>query len=126
MLARLGDPFMAMHVRRTDHLSNCIALGQPAEPLSAWTEWANHHPSIPCFIATDNLETQRTLMMVVSRPFIAADMPEGSVENRATQHRYGTLADAVVDMFVASRARWFLGSRNSSFTDTINILRGLR
>jgi len=46
--------------------------------------------------------------------------------NRTTQHRYGALSDAVVDLYMCVRAERFKGSKHSSFSETIEVMRGLR
>jgi hypothetical protein len=122
----LSGHYLAAHIRRTDHVPDVLARGEKVKPLEDYVAWANQWPDRSLYIATDNGVTQRKMSELRRRSYFAEALPADSEEVRATHARYGTLAAAVTDMFVCAGARGFMGTEASSFTDTIQILRGLR
>jgi hypothetical protein len=124
-MSALGE-YSAMHVRRTDHVPNQESLGAHVEPLEDWILWAEKVAQQNVWVATDNGETQQTLSerlrfygMQASLTWLQGAATQGLEDHR----RNGTLADAVVDLYVCAAAKYFKGSQGSSFTDTIEILR---
>ncbi len=122
-LCRNG-PFNAMHIRRTDH--------EHVIPLEARThdhEFESFHNlrnGLPVYVATDNAATQAKYLGM-DGVFVNRQVETGAEQAGYGDHtRHTSLADSVVDLFVCAEAVRFLGTRGSSFTDTIHILRGLR
>lgn len=119
-----GMPYDAIHVRRTDH-AHVI-------PIEAKT-WDHEFESFcarregkPIYIATDNAATQRHYSRLYGN-FWSTRIETGTEKCMYGDHtRHTSLADSVVDIFMCAEAERFMGTRGSSFTDTINILRGLR
>lgn len=125
--AGLAPSFAAMHVRRTDHVPNSTSRGEWVETDNEFVEWAESTPGLPLYLATDNGETQQTMARRLPRRiFTAHSLPGVSTQELGDNRRNGTLADAVVDLFVCAGATHFKGSRWSSFSDTIERLRSLR
>jgi hypothetical protein len=122
------SPFDAIHVRRTDMMPLARRLGIDLTDDDLFLEWVYaRKPRLPIYLATDNGETQRRYLSWLSGGVhIGATFEGGERQGEADHHRNGTLADAVVDLFVCARAREFLGSGFGSFSATIEILRGLR
>lgn len=120
------NSYLAVHIRRTDHVPDVSTHGGNMTPWSDFLEWAKQTAE-PIYVATDNGVTQRNAYDAWPLRFMCCTRLGGSEEQLLTDHsRNGTLADAVVDLFVCSQAREFKGSNASSFTDTIEILRRLR
>jgi hypothetical protein len=123
-----GMPYDAVHIRRTDYLPNMASLGQDVEPINAFLEWASMSSLL--YVATDNGTTQRAVKEARQRDGLRtfwATSLDGSDEQGLVDHRRnGTLADAVVDLYMCVDGNKFMGSTGSSFSDTINILRGLK
>jgi hypothetical protein len=121
-----GPPYSAIHVRRTDYVPNTEAHAGRVEPLEDYVLWAENHGRT-CFVASDNGETQdflmKRLLFLGAGSFSSCSLPGSESQGLTDHHRNGTLADAVVDLFVCSRAAAFKGSVGSSFTDTIEILK---
>lgn len=119
-------PYIACHVRRTDHVPDVGTHGGNMTRLSEFLDWAQGWDG-PIYVATDNGETQIKLRNAWPDRFLCGAALDGAEEQALTNHaRNGVLADAVVDLFVCARARRFKGSRASSFSETIEILRELR
>lgn len=122
-------PFAAMHVRRTDYVPNMALLGEHVEPLEDFVLWAEKMGR-PVFLATDNAETRRLLgerLRFVGVKWLShAALAGADVQALEDHSRSGSLSDAAVDLYVCVAASHFKGSRGSSFTDTIEILRRLR
>jgi hypothetical protein len=117
---KLGD-YVAMHVRRTDHVKLAIVLGRYTKD-EEFIAWAQTRPG-KVFIATDNLETRWIMIRALPERFACQG---NMVRSAATQHysrRYNSLGDAVVDLFVCARAREFMGSAHSSFSELVVALR---
>lgn len=124
LTARLGE-YVACHIRRTDHVIDVRARGDTLKPYLEYVNWSRSWLDRPLFLATDNAVTQRTIALMRDGAQFQP-MPEDSLEVRPSHGRYGTLATAVVDLYVCAGATYFLGTEASSFTDTIEILRRLR
>jgi hypothetical protein len=116
-------PYVAMHVRRTDHVRLAHAQGRYTTDAE-FVEWAKARVS-PVFVATDNVETREVMQRA-----LPAVIWQGAMQpSTALQHesrRYNSLADAVVDMWLCVRADEFMGSAHSSFSELVGHLRGLQ
>jgi hypothetical protein len=117
--------YLAVHIRRTDYVGNVAAHNNMFPPLEHYLDWADNWPGLLIYLATDNGETQRKMMR---DPRVLVGATLGGVEEQHYQvrTRQGTAQDAVADMFVCARAKHFLGSPGSSFTETIKRLRDCR
>jgi hypothetical protein len=97
-------------------------------PDSAFLSWARFMPG-RLFLATDNAVTRDRFReefgdrLVCVSEFRAAEREDATFWDRTRQT---SLDDAVVDLFACSHAKWFMGSNYSSFSRTIDLLRGLR
>ena len=112
-VAELRMPsYAAMHIRRTDHRIHAERFGVYTSD-DDFKQWAASHEHL--YLATDNGETQRMFpRAVVNKRF---DNPAHQDERDRT--KAGTLADAVVDLYVCVAADHFKGSGYSTFTETI-------
>lgn len=116
--------FDAMHIRRTDH-EHVIPFG-----TQTWDHEFESFGSLSIrphmYLATDNAATQAKWLQQ-KQVFVNRLIETGSEKVASGDHtRHTSLADSVIDMFVCAEADRFMGTRGSSFTDTIHILRGLR
>lgn len=119
---KLGASYTALHIRRTDHRH---VIPEGSETYDADFIVFAKQSSDPVFVATDNGETQRGFKMQLDA-VSCQDILEGSELAAYGDHtRYTSLDVAVADMFMCRNALRFMGTRGSSFTDTINIMRGL-
>jgi hypothetical protein len=118
-----GRSFDAMHIRRTDH--------RHVVPAGAGT-WDHEFQRFitearsKIYLATDNAETQDRYLEYPNL-FVNKRIGTGAaLAARGDHTRHTSLADSVVDLFACAEANRFMGTRYSSFTHTIEILRGLR
>jgi hypothetical protein len=119
LVDRLGgeDGFISLHVRRTDHTALAMAQGM-LTPLEAFIRFIDSHPTKKAYLATDNHETQA----VFARRYGPHRLLSCTTIPVSDALRKTSLEDAVVDIFVASRASHFMGSGYSSFSSLIEHL----
>jgi hypothetical protein len=116
--ATMGGRYVAIHARRLDHVTHSVPFGHSTtdQELLDWLQGC----TLPVYIATDD---------PVTLEWFRARIPTSSHWHRMPErvHGYeirpGSLADAVVDMFVCVGAVAFMGSWISSFSETIDVLR---
>ena len=116
----------AIHVRRTDFADLKIAETTDAA-FEAWI-MANAPEASRVYIATDNCKTQRQYWDACTSmrrtPKVQALIPmHADLEH---DRRATNMTSAAVDMFSCAKARTFMGTKGSSFSTTIEILRSLR
>lgn len=110
---------VGIHVRRTDHtaVADAKAVGghtTDAEFAAFLNDNGGH-----IYLATDNRATQESYVeQFGGRVVFNASLSKAGV---GTQ-RCSTLDDATVDLFVLARCGRFMGSRYSSFSDTVRFL----
>ena len=124
----LVTPYAAIHVRRSSgFLENVEAMGGTTEDTDFY-DFLGESPvrEMPVYVATDNARTQAHYL-AFERTFCHRKIESGEERQGLGNHAIHTsVADAVVDLYVCAGATHFMGSRHSSFTDTINRLRSLR
>lgn len=121
MCGVLGE-YIAIHVRRTDHVD--LAKAHDRYTTDADVDaFLSLYPSHTIYVATDNAITYEALKdKYGSRIPLAWHTPVGG----ESVLRQTSVEDAVVDLYICSRASAFQGSGWSSFTDTIEALRRQR
>ena len=125
---RIGKTYAAMHVRRSSgFLENVAPMGGTTLDHEFFNFYVDTEP-MAVFLATDNAETQRMYLEKCQRRiFLPREVKTGTERQGLGNHAIHTsVADAVVDLYVCAGATHFMGSRHSSFTDTINRLRSSR
>lgn len=116
--------YLAIHVRRTDHVPDTATHGGRIRPLEDYVEWAARWPTLPVYVATDNGQTQAKLCsMLGSRAVVGTRLDGVEIQALHDHRRNGTLRDAVRDLCRCSAATHFLGSLEGSYSQTINIFR---
>ena len=110
--------YTAIHARRLDHVAHAPQFGHYTtnEELH---EWVQAQPPAPLYLATDDPGTQEWFRGKHSR----IQWHRTPERVQGYEIRPGTLADAVVDMFVLAGAARFKGSWMSSFSETVGLLR---
>lgn len=117
-----NTPFIAIHVRRTDHIELAKSKGRFTEDEKFYAFIEKYPKQYRIFVATDNCNTQTQFRKRYGkRVFWFEDIPPST----ARRHHLDETG-AVVDLFVCSYATHFMGSGYSSFTDTIEVLRNNR
>jgi len=124
--AAFGGPFVAAHMRRTDH----VAMFGDWTPDAAFCAFLDRHASLPIFLSTDNAATQDSMLRryptrlhglapVSSPPASGA----GGGCCPSSERRHTSVERAVVDLFTCVEAERFMGTFMSSFSDAILLLR---
>jgi hypothetical protein len=117
LLQRLGPSFSAAHLRRTDLPAAAGAAGDAMDVAVA--AWACNDTQ-PLFVATDHPRSLNAIRRL---------LPPGQVVSRGVFPHMGSalrktsIADAVVDMWVASHASRFVGTPTSSFSEAVEAMR---
>jgi hypothetical protein len=128
-LAACGGPFVAVHMRRTDH----VAMFGDRTPDAAFFAFLDRHEHLSIFLATDNAETQATVLYryghrvrllapIGTPPRLSGQAAPDSAE----ADRHTSVERAVADLFICVEADAFMGSYMSSFSDAIALLRRAR
>jgi hypothetical protein len=141
-IAELGERYVAVHIRRTDHVALAMsrnAFTSDAEFVDFLESPANSGMNI--YLATDNGETQRIYMKMFPRRICGlvpieeaeaeAEAGAGAGANSAAAAavaaplRLTTLEESVLDLFMCVHATNFKGSGYSSFSGTIMQMRNM-
>ena len=118
----LPRPYAAMHIRRTDHVGLAQAAGTYTDDTQ-FRDWLAHQRERLVYIATDNEGTQLSFS-AYARTLGIEPMVSAPIRDRDAQ-RHTTLAHAVDDLFACAGASSFMGSGESSFSNTVSMLRRL-
>jgi hypothetical protein len=124
--AALVGEYLAIHVRRTDMTPLAAKIGIALPTDAEYVAWMEQWPDLPVFLATDNAETQARFLAAHPRMTAASALVgREHVRDDADHPVNGTLADAVVDLFVCAGATHWMGQGFGTFSGTIRTLRGL-
>jgi hypothetical protein len=120
-VARNGSSCCAVHVRRTDH----VKLWGISTPDSEFFRFVDAHAAADAtvFVATDNVDTQTAFQARYGSERVRTVAP---IDAAPTTLRHTPLSDAVIDLYVCAAAEIFKGTRGSSFSDAIWMLRRAR
>jgi len=135
-IARLEEPYAAIHVRRTDRTKQAKEQKDFTED-SEFLAWIDKLPEERAvYVATDNLETQtkfREWLRLRDREMLFAhgmELKGREVQDYADPTRHSTLLHSAVDLFACVGAKLFMGSGKlayySSFTGAIRALRAAK
>ena len=111
--------YNAIHIRRTDHLKWLKALNKSPEPLSKFEEFIEKFPQRRVFLATDDYAAQAFFKKKYS-PLIYYNQ---ALNKNKKNLRATSLQDAVIEACIAAGSEAFLGTRLSSFSGLIKILK---
>ena len=148
-IAGCGSGYAAVHVRRTDHVAlwgistpdsefflfadRALGLtkrgshrGNASSSCSACSEsgssesTASSSTTNRLYLATDNAETQAAFSARYGHSRVCTYAP---IDAAPTALRHTNVSDAVIDLYVCASATVFKGTRGSSFSDAIWLLR---
>jgi hypothetical protein len=120
--ALLGEAYLAVHARRTDHTPNMTTAGWHLTTDEELFNFVGQWPDLPIYLATDNGDTQARWLKN-PRVRVGHSLPGTELQGLTDHHRNGTLTEAVVDLFICRDAKHFMGTKHSSFSETIDRLR---
>jgi hypothetical protein len=116
--ALYGEPYVAIHARHSDHDENAARFGHVTtnDELLQW-----YHPrGGPLYLATECKKTEAWFRRAVPHVIVNRDWDHQVIHY---DERPGTLADAVVDMWMCLGAAAFRGTWISSFSETVSLMR---
>uniref|UniRef100_A0A6C0HN41 Glycosyltransferase n=1 Tax=viral metagenome TaxID=1070528 RepID=A0A6C0HN41_9ZZZZ len=116
----LNEPYIAVHIRRTDHSVDAKQNNKYTSDED-FIKFIDDNPNINLYIATDNRATQDKFYARYKNRIKGIKFIEPSIYLRQT-----SLGIAVIDIFVCVNAVKFMGSGWSSFSDLINDIRTLQ
>lgn len=117
----LENNYIAVHIRRTDHVSMAKSVNQFTTD-NDFIQFLDSYPNYNIYIATDNRESQDFLYQKYKNRVKTIKL----ISPIQYQLRLTTLEDAIIDIYTCVNAKYFKGSGYSSFTDLINDLRTLK
>jgi len=113
----IGGSYISAHIRRTDHVELAKSKGVFTDDDVFIEFFGKSEDKI--FIATDNPETQSKFKGIYKdRLFVF-----GRIED-SSSHRLTPLEESVLDIYTCVGSSQFIGTKYSSFSDLIRILRG--
>lgn len=119
-VAASQKPYNSMHIRRTDHLKWLQRTNLEVTPLSKFEDFIREQSAERVFLATDCISTRDYFVKKYPKYiFYQGDLTqvEGAGE------RPSGLEQAVIDIFLCIKSQKFLGTKLSSFSGLIQILR---
>ena len=119
-LKSLGNNFIAVHIRRTDHI-NLAKKQNNYTTDEKFMNFIEKYPKYNLYLATDNHDTQLKFYNKYKNRIKGISFIQNNNNLRQT-----SLSDAIIDIFTCSHAKYFLGSGSSSFSTTIKTLIKLR
>ena len=128
--AMIGEPYTAIHVRRTDLTPLADQYGGGHTTDEEFTRFIEQHDG-PIYLSADNRETQvrlaRRLETLGRRVWLPPFLLTGSEQQAHDDHtRHGGMLLSVVSMWLCASAAAFLGSNDSSGVAAIEGLRRAR
>lgn len=119
-------PYSAIHVRRTDHLEYARSLGNETY-ASEFVEWLGRS-KLRVFVASDSHSAQKEARGWVDQcgraSFHSCAIKSHAYENMGGR-RNTELGYAAVDLFTCAGAVEFMGTRESSFSNCVTMLRSM-
>ena len=113
----LGNNYIAVHIRRTDHI-RCFKDKYPLTEDSSFMDFIDNTKDCNLYIATDNAYTFDIFKSKYSSRVKIVSNTYDEKKLRQT-----TLEDAIIDLFTCIFAKDFKGSYWSSFSTQINKIR---
>ena len=117
----LGDKYIAVHIRRTDHVS-LAKMSKRYTSDEEFTDFLKKNEGVNIYLATDNRTTQNKYIKLFPERIKATKLIDGKNKNL----RKTSMKDAVIDLFTCVHADKFMGSDWSSYSGLINNLRKTR
>lgn len=115
--AQLPTEYIALHVRRTDHLTYAPERYRYTSDDEFFEFIDDHDENLKIYLATDNSDTQNMFKKKYGdRIVVHHDIPKP--KQNSTQ-RMTTLEDAIIDIYVCIGAKFFKESSCTSFSEVI-------
>ena len=114
---RLGDNYIAIHVRRTDIDAVYRKLKVPYDTsYDTYCSFIENNPSKNLYIATDNEKTYKFFYDKYKNSRI---VNTNITFNKNRYRRETSIQDSVIDLFMCTKAFDFMGTNMSTFTEFI-------
>jgi len=114
----LCNNFIAVHIRRTDHIHDAINANRYVNDES-FIEWIYQNINGKnLYVATDNMNTHLKFKRIFKNKLVCKP-PTMEAQN----WRCSSLDDAIIDLFVCAQSKAFMGTKGSSFSSTIEALK---
>jgi hypothetical protein len=118
-LNEIGPNFIAIHVRRTDHILLAKSVGRFTTD-EQFIEFINQYPTnLNIYLATDNRGTQDRFIDIYKNRLKIFNLINPNNKNL----RKTSLKDTIVDIYICKEAKYYKGSGYSSLSEFINKLR---
>jgi hypothetical protein len=117
LLTKRHSPYRSLHIRRGDHLRYLKKIKIEPDSLDKFESFIRAEPGGLFFLATDCKKTQ----LLLTSKYKGRLFTSASLDSSAT--RPTSLQEAVVDIFLCVNSQKFLGTKLSSFSGLIQMLR---
>ena len=124
-----NQPYDSIHVRRTDHLTWLKNSNLEVTPLSKFEDFISDRVDERVFLATDCVVTRDYLVRKYPTPiFYQGNLSrvDGAAKHGSGIERPSNLQQAAIDIFLCVRSQVFVGTKLSSFSSLIQMLRRVR
>ncbi len=118
----LGDNYISVHVRRTDHVELAKKHEQYTSDETFYDFIDKFDSNMNIYIATDDEKTYYKFKEKYSNR-IKFNFPE---KNNKHSLRQTSLEDAIIDMYVCSFSKYYMGTKRSSFSRVIKLIKDSR
>lgn len=118
-LKKIGDKYVSLHIRKTD-LEEILLRNENKKYTNddEYIKFINENKGKKIFLATDNRNTQNKLKKLYkNRLFVYEDI------NKSNNLRQTNLEHSIIDLFLCILSYSFQGTRSSSFSWMINLIR---
>lgn len=113
----LGNDYVSVHIRRTDHVSLAKHKGKYTDDQS-FIKYIDKYPTSKIYLATDNYNTQ---VFFKNRYKNRLYMYQPIVPNNHL--RQTSLEHSIIDVYICAKSKQFMGSGFSSYSSLINMVR---
>lgn len=115
--------YNAIHVRTTrDFITYLKTINKKPTTFNRFDLFLEKNSENQCYISTDQVETQKYFTTKYNHVYFNSLLKEQNCD-LDIQTRYSSIQDAVIDLFVCTKSKLFLGTPVSTFSDTIIQLR---
>lgn len=113
----LGNNYIAVHIRRTDHIGLAKKKGKYTDDQS-FIKYIDKYPTLKIYLATDNYNTQRLFKNRYGNRLYMyqAIKPNNHLRQTSLEH-------SIIDAYICARSKQFMGSGFSSYSSLINLIR---
>lgn len=113
--------YVAVHIRRTDHIQLAKKNGVYMDE-KVFINFIKQFPDMNVYVATDNRETQQKFLDLFGDKIKVYT----EITKKKKKLRQTSMREAIIDIFMCAGANKFLGTKYSSFSDTIKRIRKIK